>query len=130
MDPTSPLDDEEQGLAGSSASAGSDPASLEAGCTPRLDHGDTVNVIACLRRRLEAHEELAKLTDVQNRVIMQRLEEAGTWRSPRASPAHQIEEMADLLAEVVPLTERRLRAWLADCLERTRTNDRMDGMPS
>lgn len=79
-----------------------------------------MNVIACLRRRLEAHDELAKITDVQNRLIMKRLANAGTWEPPRGSPANQLDEMSHIMAELVPVARGRLREMLGGCLERQR----------
>lgn len=40
--------------------------------------------MACRRRPLANHDELAKITDAQNRIIVQRLNEAGTWARPRS----------------------------------------------
>jgi hypothetical protein len=107
-----------------------DLASLEAGHPARsdpLDKGDVVNIVGCLRRRLANHEELAKITDAQNRIIMRRIEEAGTWEWPRAAVGEQIKEIAQQVAMFTKTAEGRIRSLLAECLERART-DRRDGL--
>lgn len=74
-----------------------------------LDRGDVVNLMADLRQRLVDSEETAKLTDVQNRLVMQRLEKAGTWERPRAAVEEQVAEIADEVASVVPIDEEAVR---------------------
>lgn len=100
-----------------------DLASLEAGHPARsdpLDKGNIVNVVGCLRRRLANHDELAKITDAQNRVIMRRIEEAGTWERPRKAVGKQIREIAQKVATITSTAQPKVRSLLVMCLSEGR----------
>lgn len=106
MDPAAPFD---EGTAG--------PTPVGSVQTP-LDRGDVVNLMADLRGRLAASEGMAKLTDVQNRLVMQRLAEAGTWERPRESVEEQVEEIAGVVAKLSAIDEARVAETLEACLSR------------
>jgi hypothetical protein len=86
-----------------------------AGRTSSLGRGQIVNLMADLRRRLEQDGD-AKLTDVQNRLVMQRLEERGTWEEPRASVEEQVEEIGEVVATVTAVEETKVRKDLRHAL--------------
>lgn len=81
-----------------------------------LDRGDVVNLMADLRQRLVDSEETAKLTDVQNRLVMQRLEKAGTWERPRAAVEEQVAEIAETIASVSAVEEKTVAEVLRRCV--------------
>jgi hypothetical protein len=83
-----------------------------------LDRDDTVNLMACLRRRLANHDEPAKITDAQNRIIMQRLAEAGTWARPRSPVGEQLAEIAGQVSALTWTAEARIRALLGNATRR------------
>lgn len=103
MDPASPYDE---------GTARATPVgSVEA----PLDRGDVVNLMADLRQRLVESEGTTKLTDVQNRLVMQRLDEAGTWDRPRAAVDEQVEEIAGAISDVTPMDEERVQREIERC---------------
>lgn len=78
-----------------------------------LDRGDIVNLLGRLRRRLE--DEGRKITVVQNRRIMKKVQAAGIAGAASMRPAQQIEQLAAITAEVVPLETHEIEAQLEAC---------------
>lgn len=98
MEPATPVDDPPT------------PAVAD-GRTAAMDQGDIVNLMASFRRRIE-DEAIGKLTDVQNRLVMQRLEDAGTWDKPRDTAEEQVEEIATVIATVTGMGANAVEAAL------------------
>lgn len=78
-----------------------------------LDRGDVVNLLARFRERLR--EEGRKLTVVQNRLIMKRVEAAGLTRAGAVRPERQIERIAGVVAELVAMDEEAIEEELRAC---------------
>lgn len=78
-----------------------------------LDRGDVVNLLARFRERLR--EDGRKLTVVQNRLIMQRVEAAGLTRAGAVKPERQIERIAGVVAELVAMEADAVEAELRAC---------------
>lgn len=80
----------------------------------RLDRGDVVNLLGRLRDRLRA--EGRKITVVQNRLIMQRIEAAGVLAEPNAvRTEQQIGRIASIVAETLGMGEERIETVLRAC---------------
>jgi hypothetical protein len=88
------------------------PPSSRSPRSKALERGDLVNLVACFREALDESEH--KVTDVQNRLIMQRIEAAEVLEEPVNPPSRQLKEISGIVAELVPLgqedVEERLRA--------------------
>lgn len=80
-----------------------------------MDRGEIVNLVAELRRRLAAKDGIAKLTDVQNRLVMQRLKEKGTWEEPRETVEEQIAEIGATIEAVTGFTQAEIEGHIAAC---------------
>lgn len=84
-----------------------------------LDRGDIVNLLGRLRDRLQ--EQGDKITVVQNRLIMKRVEAAGiTGEHPHGEGVgrteQQLARIAEIAAEVVPVGAGTLEEELRACL--------------
>lgn len=95
-----------------STSPNESPAAAIPSPAAALDRGDVVNLLARFRDRLR--EEGRKLTVVQNRLIMQRVEAAGLASAGGLRAERQIEKIASVVAELVAMevevVEEELRA--------------------
>jgi hypothetical protein len=78
-----------------------------------LDRGDVVNLMARLRDRLDADGR--KVTVVQNRLIMERIQAAGIHQAQGINPGQQVEEIASIVAGVLPLSQARVEDELQEC---------------
>lgn len=78
-----------------------------------LDRGDIVNLLGRFRERLR--EDGRKLTVVQNRLIMKRVEAAGLTRAGAVRPERQIEKIAGVVAELIPMDETAVEEELRAC---------------
>jgi hypothetical protein len=57
---------------------------------------------------------------MQNRLVLRRLERAGTGAKPRSPPSQQLGEIAAHVAEFTSIVEAKAREMLGECLERVR----------
>lgn len=79
-----------------------------------LDRGDVVNLLGRLRDHLK--EQGRKITVVQNRLIMRRIEENGVLAGANvARPQQQIGRIASIVAEISGMGEERVEKELRAC---------------
>lgn len=100
------------------SSSPSSRAGERLGSSPALlDRGDIVNLLARLRNKLK--QQGKKITVVQNRLIMQRIEAAevtaGDVDIEPLRPDQQVKKIAEIVAEVLGMGAGRVETELRAC---------------